>query len=175
MQTSTEHLQTAIDELINIPSHWQLTPLGKYGIAKAKAPYLDGWQNIDLSINEIEAAIQKDGATGYGIRLGQPSGGLMALDLDGQSAIDKARELFGDLPKTVSWTSGTPGRYQSLYQVPEAFQQLVKTKKIETKPKDGNNKGEGLEFRYTKLQQQCQYNNLLFHHSHKYRLVILMT
>lgn len=145
-----------IDELSNIPSAWQLTPLGKAdsttGLVNPKAPYLSKWEKTDVTLDEIESAILKGQATGYGLRLGEPSGYVMAIDFDGQSAIDLGLKEFGELPKTVTWTSGTPGRYQALFSVPEELKQLLKTKKVETKPKDGNNKAEALEFRYTKSQ-----------------------
>jgi hypothetical protein len=145
-----------IDGLSNILSTWCLTPLGKEdrttGLANPKAPYLSKWEKTDVTLDEIESAILKGQATGYGLRLGEPSGYVMAIDFDGQSAIDMASKLFGELPTTVTWSSGTLGRYQALFSVPEELKQLLKTKKVETKPKDGNNKAEALEFRYTNSQ-----------------------
>jgi Bifunctional DNA primase/polymerase, N-terminal len=145
-----------IDELSNIPSAWQLTPLGKVdrttGLADPKAPYLSKWQKTDVTLNEIESAILKGQATGYGLRLGEPSGYVMAIDFDGQSAIDLGKELFGELPETVTWTSGRPGRYQALFVVSEQYRDRVKNKTIKTGVIGDDGKLEQIELRYTGLQ-----------------------
>ncbi len=159
MTAPTDHLQTAIDELVNIPPHWQLTPLGKVtdGVVNPKAPYTFKWQDTDISLNELETALLKGKATGYGLRLGKPSHGLFALDYDGNSAIAKGLEIFGELPQSVSWTSGKEGRYQILFQLSPEQQQLIldaierSGKKSATK-KIACDEGEGLEFRYTGAQ-----------------------
>lgn len=142
-----ENISNLIEGLANIPETWKLTPLGKVdkdGKVNPKAPYSHGWQKRDITLGEIQTAITQGQATGYGLRLGEPSGYVMAIDFDGQSAIDMASELFGELPDTVTWTSGKEGRYQALYQVPEEYQQLVKTKQLKTQVE-----GDGLELRYT--------------------------
>lgn len=145
-----------IDGLSNILSTWCLTPLGKKdritGLANPKAPYLSKWEKTDVTLDEIESAILKGQATGYGLRLGEPSGYVMAIDFDGQSAIDLGIKEFGELPKTVTWSSGRQGRYQALYQVPEQYQDLVKNKQIKTGVIGDDGKLEQIELRYTGLQ-----------------------
>jgi len=67
----------------------------------------------------------------------------------------------GDLPNTVSWTSGKPGRYQLLFQVPpdirvnlQNFTRYVVTQwqGIETAKDESGKPSELLEFRYNCCQ-----------------------
>ena len=49
------------------------------------------------------------------------SDGLLAVDVDGASAQPLLELILGgEPPKTVSWTSGKPGRYQMIFQVPRS-------------------------------------------------------
>ena len=132
--TTTSTLEQTIDAL---PQSWQFTPV------RNKKPYTDEWTNKDLERDFIIQEIASGNATGYGIRLGEPSGYVIAIDFDGQSAIDMAIEKFAELPNTVTWTSGRPARHQALYQVPEAYRDRLKNKKIQT------GDGEYIEIRYT--------------------------
>ncbi len=124
-------------EIDTLPQSWQFTPV------RDKKPYTDNWTYKDLDRDSIIQEIASGNATGYGIRLGEPSGYVIALDFDGQSAIDMTIEKFGELPKTVTWTSGRHGRYQALFQVPEVYRDRLENKKIKT------GEGEAIEFRYT--------------------------
>lgn len=76
---------------------------------------------------------------------------VMALDNDGPSAGGKVTELSGGigLPKTVRFTSGREGRFQSLFLIPETFAPSIQTKKIPTQPKTETQELEQLEFRWT--------------------------
>lgn len=67
----------------DLPHGWQLTPLGKCkpsGEIDFKAPYRHSWQNEDLDREFIEQEIASGKATGYGLRLGIPSGGTLAIE-----------------------------------------------------------------------------------------------
>ncbi len=133
-----------------LPAEWQLTPLGKDGnLKKSKAPYAKEWQKTDISRAEIESAIASGKATGYGLRLGAPSGYVVAIDFDGQSAIDMGLTLFGELPNTVSWTSGRLGRYQAVFKVPADYCELVSNTVVKTGVIGADGKAEQIEFRYT--------------------------
>jgi hypothetical protein len=66
--------------------------------AGAKAPALRGWQ--DLRLTESELAERFDGGAGnVGVLLGEPSGGLVDVDLDSPEALALAEGL---LPPTAS-------------------------------------------------------------------------
>ena len=103
--------------LQDIPGHWSLTPLAE------KRPFRKDWQReqtiphaviADLIIKG-EEAVSRKGKTyrryysGYGLRLGEASGGLVTIDVDGASAEPILQALSnGNIPHTVSWTSGNP-------------------------------------------------------------------
>jgi len=100
--------------LEKIPSDWSLTTV------REKRPYRKNWQNeTPISRAEIRGIIEgnqliskKTGKpyrafnSGFGILLGDRSGGIITLDVDGKSAnpILLAR-TGGHIPKTVAWTS----------------------------------------------------------------------
>jgi hypothetical protein len=135
-----------IAALYALPQDWQLTPLGKKdktGKPDPKAPYLKKWSTTDIDRQAIEREITSGRAIGFGLKLG---GELVSIDFDGRSAIDYWVERFGDIPQTVTWTSGKDGRFQALFTVPPNFQTEVKPKKIST------GTAEQLEFRYTNHQ-----------------------
>jgi hypothetical protein len=116
--TNSRDLQETLTEGLDlIPQEWALTPLlGK------KAPYRAAWQHEPpLTRSEIIAEIEAGKAKGYGIRTGSISGGIVALDFDGSSTLQKALELSGGeaLPDTITFTSNRPGREQRLYLIPE--------------------------------------------------------
>lgn len=159
--------QRLIQGLNQIPESWALTPL-----LGSKAPYRENWQQEPpISRSQLEAALRdgeivtytsSDGSTiqkhifpqGYGIRTGLISGGIVAVDLDGSSAHRKMLELSGgeELPKTVAFTSGRPGRRQALYGVPEQYRETIQTKKFKTGITGDDGKPELLEFRWDGCQ-----------------------
>jgi hypothetical protein len=144
-------MKPSTESINNLPKSWQLTPLGAIdqGKINPKAPYLSNWQNVDCDRDFITSEIESDKAIGIGLRLGKPSGYIVAIDFDGKSAIDLGQELFGEIPVTVTWTSGSPGRYQALFVVPEQYRERVKNKTVKTGVIGDDGKAEQLEFRYT--------------------------
>ncbi len=154
--------------LSRIPPDWQLCLLdGK------KVPQGMGWQQKPLTPTQMKEAVMNgwivdkaDGTQyrcypkGYGLIVGTPvsiNGNtfyLMALDQDGASAREKILELSGgeELPKTVAFTSGRPGRCQYLFLVPEQYARVLRTKKFLTGVTGDDGKGEQLELRWTGLQ-----------------------
>lgn len=156
--------------LQNIPAHWSVTPLA------GKRPFRKDWQTEPFMPHAVIAglvlkgqeAVSRKGKTyrryysGYGLRLGEASGGLLSIDVDGATAELILQALSnGNIPHTVSWTSGKPGRYQIAFQVPEAFRQalegftrvaLTEWEGLQT-ARDSNGKPiEFLEFRYNRSQ-----------------------
>ena len=153
------------DALTSLPSHWSLTPLWE------KRPYRDGWQTESFIRHEEIAAILRQGeeriskrtgqpyrafCSGYGLRLGDVSGGLLAVDIDGSSAQDLLTALAEtSLPETVSWTSGKPGRRQLLYQIPDSYREQLQSFRRKTITQwEGvtAHPGELLELRYNQHQ-----------------------
>ncbi len=110
-----------------------------------KIPYPDNWQNTPLTLEQVSSP-------NIGLILGVPSGGVMAIDFDGETAWKWFDENIGCvLPPTTAWSSGKPYRCQMAFQVPPEAWELVRTRKIVTKRPSapGAGDGEGFEFRWT--------------------------
>lgn len=144
-----------------IPAHWSLTPLWE------KRAYRDRWQSEPFvphsTLTQLllygERRISKHTGnpytafiSGYGLRLGEASNGLIAIDVDGASAEPILQAISnGNLPETVTWISGKPGRRQLLYQVPDNARDTLQTFRRTTLTRHGNLAtvaGEMLELRY---------------------------
>jgi hypothetical protein len=127
------------DQLAKYPQ-WRYTNV-KSG---DKRPYPDAWQNTPLTLEQVAS-------TNIGLILGEHSGGVMAIDFDGETAWQWFdREIGCPLPPTASWTSGKPYRCQMAFTVPPEAWELLRPKKIVTKPPSapGAGDGEGFEFRW---------------------------
>ena len=163
------HWQDLAANLKNIPQYWSLTPL------RDKRPYRENWQieeliprtEIEQLIVEGEKAlsqrtdkIYRTYASGYGLRTGDSSDGLLAIDIDGASA-QPLLDAMGTLPETVSWTSDKPGRRQLLFQIPNEYREQLRDfnrrvvtewSELETLHDDDGKPLEILEFRYNRCQ-----------------------
>jgi predicted P-loop ATPase len=124
-----------------LPEIFQLTPV------RDKKPYTRQWQTTDIPRRDIADAIASGKATGFGLRLGVPSSGVMALDIDGAAPRALLAEIMGagELPMTVEFTSGKPDRSQMLFQVPEQYWDALKPKKKSIASGDTT---EDLDFRW---------------------------
>ncbi|MEO0948734.1 MAG: plasmid replication protein, CyRepA1 family, partial [Cyanobacteria bacterium J06641_5] len=148
-----------------LPDCWSLTPL------RDKRPYREGWQSeplvprktiADLLLNGERCRSKSSGKaytgyiSGYGLRLGEVSGGLVAIDIDGMSAEALLAAISrGVLPETVAWTSSKPGRRQMLYQVPAETRTQIQAFRRKALSSFGDLKaaeGELIEFRYNDHQ-----------------------
>jgi len=102
------------------PDNWAFVPVA------GKATYIKEWTTKPLTRVECMTAYQlRQDYVGLGVVTGSFSGGLIALDIDGTDADDRYRQVAGEAyepygqERTMSWTSGKPGRRQILYRVPE--------------------------------------------------------
>ncbi|MEB3886151.1 DUF3987 domain-containing protein [Lyngbya sp. CCY1209] len=139
--------QELIAGLSQIPDSFILTP-----VRGSKAPYRKNWQHEKpCDRDTIEKDIETGRAKGYGLRTGAISGGIVAVDCDGEPA-HKLAESSGGLPPTVSFTSNKPGRAQYLYQIPESEWGNVETRKIKTGQKGDDGKEVLLELRWNGCQ-----------------------
>ena len=168
---ATDNAKVIAESIPEIPSHWSLTPL------QDKAPKRKDWQTeafiphgviASLIAKGEQATSKRTGETyrrywsGFGLRTGESSGGLIAIDVDGASAQPILEAMSsGDIPKTISWTSGKPGRYQLLFQIPanirvnlQNFTRYVVTQwlGLETAKDESGKPSELLEFRYNRCQ-----------------------
>jgi Bifunctional DNA primase/polymerase, N-terminal len=131
-----------------IPDTWPLVPV------VGKRPYQKNWVNKQYDRSEILAELEKGKATGFGLKLGN---GLLAIDIDGDSAADLLKKLAGenslqDFAATVAWTSGRPGRKQCLFLVEEKDCPRVRNLRIDTGVTGDDGEKEGLEFRWLGTQ-----------------------
>lgn len=137
--------QFSQDFISNIPHHWSLVPVA------GKVPVVGkGWPNKHFDHSEILAKLESGKATGFGLKLGN---GLLAIDIDGDSARELLQKLAGsnDLTifrETTAWTSGRAGRKQCLFSVAEADWTRIKNLRIGTGVTGDNGKEECLEFRW---------------------------
>lgn len=128
-----------------IPATWTLTPV------KGKKPYRTNWSKEntvprDTIIDEITTGR----ASGYGVRTGDVSGGLLAIDQDGLAAKAMLVHMSrGKIPPTVTATSGIPHHQQYFYKIPEDTDEPLWNKLVFFAE---NEKSEQLEFRYNRLQ-----------------------
>lgn len=113
-----------IAAISQMPPEWALTP------CVYKQNKWTGWNKERLDRETLIAAVRSQtnnegkhtAWTGVSLVTGALSGGAMAIDFDGESALPKYLELSGGspLPMTRMWTSGKPGHFQILLRVPTA-------------------------------------------------------
>jgi Bifunctional DNA primase/polymerase, N-terminal len=153
-----------ISALDNIyPEEWALIGLAD------KKPVSYGWQSSggidrDDLVSGLTDGVVLTGKlgsyrkylSGVGLLTGDFSDGIVAVDVDGTSAVPILEALSdGNLPESVSWSSGKKGRRQIAYQVPaehrEALQNFNKIalKEFGEIKASGN---EQLEIRYNRMQ-----------------------
>lgn len=131
-----------LNYLEGIPADWQLLPVsGKRG-------YLPGWQN-GISREVIKDELINGKATGIGLILGELSGGLVAVDEDGEQAMITAQQLSNGInPETFTFTSGRENRRQRIYRVPQEYWEFISTRRLSC----------GLEFRWNGTQSVLPFS-----------------
>jgi hypothetical protein len=104
------------------PDWWAFVPVA------GKATYVKEWSTKPLTRALcIEAYKTNRAYAGLGVVTGEFSGGLIALDIDGLEADERYKQAAGadydalGEERTMSWTSGKPGRRQLLYRVPQSI------------------------------------------------------
>ena len=117
-----------------IPTDWRFVPV------EGKRPVWTDWTNRGVSFGSVPEEY------GFGLILGPPSAGTVAIDFDGPQAMDFFQETFHgiDLGDVPVWTSGKADRCQVAFRVPETYWQDLKTIKV--------GPGKTLEFRWTGSQ-----------------------
>jgi Bifunctional DNA primase/polymerase, N-terminal len=128
-----------------IPYTWPLV------LVVGKRPCKKNWVNKECDRSEILAELESGKATGVGLKLGK---GLLAIDIDGESATQLLLKLSGQntLPVTTAWTSGRPGRKQLLFAVAEKDWRRPRNLRIGTGVLGVDGAEECLEFRWLGTQ-----------------------
>jgi hypothetical protein len=113
--------------------------------AGEKKPYPDNWQNTPLTLDQVDSS-------NIGLILGPKGNGVCTIDFDGTTAWTWAEEHGINISEltSIAWTSGKTDRCQMAFSVPEEYWDVLKTKKIVTKPASyvGAKDSEGFEFRW---------------------------
>lgn len=101
------------------PEWWVFVPVA------GKETYVEEWTTKPLTRERLIETYKTNFAyRGLGVCTGEFSGGLIALDIDGERADARFQGVSGDeydafgQERTMAWTSGKPGRRQLLYRVP---------------------------------------------------------
>ncbi|MEG4009847.1 bifunctional DNA primase/polymerase [Microcoleus sp. Pol11C1] len=150
LQSKLHYLDQFSQDCISpeIPYTWPLVPVC------GKRAYENRWIHKSYSHPEIFAELQTGKATGVGLKLGN---GLLAIDIDGESAIEMLAKLAGTnslaiFSETTAWSSGRAGRKQCLFSVPEASWHRLRNRSIPTGIIGDDGKKERLEFRWLGTQ-----------------------
>ena len=88
---------------------WSVVPIPY----KTKAPIITGWQKLRLTEAEISKRFK--GKSNIGVLVGEPSGGLVDIDLDCDEACELADEFLP--PTCAEFGHGKQPRSHRLYQV----------------------------------------------------------
>ena len=140
---------TIKDEILRLPKEWRFVAV------QNKRPYQNDWQKNPLTRSQLFKEITAGRSTGIGVCCGTPSGGLLFLDHDGQSASEVLTEWgfsVGSLPPSWMVTSGRVGRFQLIYKIPEKYWSKIKTRKFQTGVKDSDGSVEQIELRWDGAQ-----------------------
>jgi len=122
------------NELDHLPESFRLVPCNgmKYPIDPATGNGLKDWTQKALTIPQFKT-LTREHVRAAGLVLGPVSGGLLAVDFDAPGYGAVFSELYSgkqisDLPKSVSWTSGKPGRRQIAFKVPSGNWEQIRNR-----------------------------------------------
>lgn len=107
-------------QLQTLPAQWQQALLA-IGTSKQPIDPSTGRALPNWPTSPVPSLSQLATAPAVGLRTG-PISQTICLDFDGTEAWRTFRELFGrdatDLPRSIAWTSGKPGRCQMAFHLP---------------------------------------------------------
>jgi archaellum biogenesis ATPase FlaH len=112
-------------DLLALPTDWRLVRVGRH-----KEPIAgDNWFDADNFSGDEAAGLPGSGPPAWGLKSG-PVSGVVVLDLDAEGWRESFQQQtchpITDLPTTIGWTSGKPGRSGHAFQVdPDWWPHLV--------------------------------------------------
>jgi len=121
-------------ELDDLPHQWKLVSCnGKKTPIDPKTGHpLSNWPTRCIPVEEFKI-LPPAGIQAVGVALGPASGGLLAVDFDAEGYEAVFQGVYGrpvtDLPNSVSWSSGKPGRKQVAFSVPEHYWGQLRNRK----------------------------------------------
>lgn len=144
------------EEIEALPKGWNFVLVE--GKGDTKKAYQQNWRNLKQDAGKISELLKdpvnKRRASMVGVVLGEASGSLLAVDVDGQAASNLLKERFGieRLPMTPTISSGKPGRFCCFYTVPDRLRDAITHTTIKSGVKGPDGKEENLELRWTGQQ-----------------------
>jgi hypothetical protein len=107
-------------ELLSLPTDWRLVKVGRH-----KEPIAGtGWFDADNYSPDDAASLNGSSPPAWGLKCG-PCSGVVVLDLDAEGWRESFQQTTGhpitDLPKTIGWSSGKPGRSGHAFQVDQEW------------------------------------------------------
>jgi hypothetical protein len=123
------------DQLGDLPKKWMLTPCNgkKQPIDPQTNRLLDDWPNRCMTSEQLQHLLSAN-IKAVGVAMGPISGGLLAVDFDAKGSEEQFQLAFGrpatDLPNTVSWSSGKPGRRQLGFNVSQEYWPQLRGRKV---------------------------------------------
>jgi len=131
------------EQLSTLPSDWRLVRVGS-----SKAPIAgEGWFDADDYSPDDAAALNGSAPPAWGLKSG-PASGVVVLDLDADGWDASFQQVTGhphiDLPPTIAWTSGKPGRSGRAFQVDPEWWPHLANRRAFTRPwRNGDPLGKG--------------------------------
>ena len=122
-------------QLQDAPEFWRFTPCngGKIPINPVTGCHANDWQLNPYTL--IDIATLNGNAPAIGLMTG-PASLTLCVDFDGpgsdQTFKHHLNRSVDELPDTLAWTSGRPGRHQRAYLVPEAWLDKLEYRKLKT-------------------------------------------
>ena len=135
VHSSSDRLPPWWHELDDLPSQWKLVSCNgdKTPIDPRTGYPLHDWPSLACSVKEFKK-LKCGLIKAVGVALGPASGGLLAVDFDAEGYEAVFQELYGrsvaDLPNSVSWSSGKPGRKQVAFSVLEHYWGQLRKRKL---------------------------------------------
>jgi phage/plasmid-associated DNA primase len=120
-------------DLLSLPTDWRLVRVGSN-----KAPLAgEGWFDRDNYSPDDAASLNGSGPPAWGLKSG-PCSGVLVLDLDAEGWQQSFQEVTGhpitDLPQTIAWSSGKPGRSGHAFQVDPDWWPHLRNRRSFTRP-----------------------------------------
>lgn len=141
--------------LADCPLDWELLPLNgnKQPVDPETGQRLANWAAYGTDLEGITAIAGSTHVKAVGLLLGPKSGGVIAVDFDGEESFPKFCEVFGhhpeELPPAMAVTSGREQRCCLFFAVDREYWPLLKGREVWS---DANDKT-CLELRWTGHQQ----------------------
>ncbi len=123
------------EQLGDLPPHWKLVACNgkKQPIDPQTGHLLSEWPSRCTPVEQFKDLLTTK-VRAVGVALGPASGGLLAVDFDAEGYEEQFQLIYGkpltDLPRTVSWTSGKPGRRQSGFRVTSKHWAYLKGRQV---------------------------------------------